>query len=165
MLTAAKIKCIIFDVDGVFTDGRLYYSEQGETIKAFHVHDGLGVKLLQQHGIIVAIISGRESAIVTQRMTELGIKYIYQGHSEKLTAFEHLLALLKYDPLHFAYMGDDLPDLPVMQKVGFSITVPNANAIIREHADWQTQALGGNGAVREACEFLLTAQQKSFFKL
>lgn len=162
---AKQIKCAIFDVDGVFTNGLLYYTDQGVEIKAFHVHDGLGVKLLQKHGILVAVISSRESPLVSKRMQELGIQYLYQGYADKMIAFEHLLSEHPINPNQIAYMGDDLPDIPVMQRVGFSITVPNANHAVQKIADWKTTALGGHGAVREACEYILQAQQTSLNNL
>jgi 3-deoxy-D-manno-octulosonate 8-phosphate phosphatase (KDO 8-P phosphatase) len=157
---AAQIKVLVCDIDGVFTDGRLYFDKQGEALKAFHIHDGLGIKWLLKSGITVAIITGRSSPIVESRMQELGIKYIYQNQEEKLIAAEDLLTRLQLGYEHIAYIGDDLPDLPLLRRVGLAITVPNANPFIKEHAHWVTKSPGGNGAIREACEYILLAQGK-----
>lgn len=156
---AAKIRCLILDVDGVLTDGRLYFNEQGEVVKVFHAQDGLGIKLLQQAGITVAIISGRNSPIVQKRAEELAIAHIYQGQENKLPALEQLMMKLGLTDEQFAYVGDDLPDLPLIQRVGLGIAVANAVAAVKKHALWQTQRSGGDGAVREVCDFLLEAQK------
>lgn len=156
----AKIKCFISDVDGVLTDGGIWYSDDDREIKHFHIHDGLGIKRLQKSNIIFAIISGRSSKAVTKRMQELNVKYIYQGtHDNKIIAFKDLLAKVNLSAKACAYIGDDLPDIPVMQEVGFSIAVDNAVAEVKESADWVTKKKGGNGAVREACELILKLQK------
>ena len=156
---AAKIKLVIFDVDGVLTDGRLYFAPNGEELKVFYVHDGLGIKLLQEAGITVAIISSRESPIVVQRFGSLGVRYIYQGQADKRPAFDQLLKELKINAEHVAYVGDDLPDLPLIQQAGLGIAVANAQPAVKQHADWQTTLKGGKGAAREVCEFILQAKK------
>ncbi len=158
LLKAKLIKLVIFDVDGVLTDGRLCFGPDGEEYKTFHVHDGLGVKLLQESGVEVAIISSGESPAVAARMRNLGVKYVYQGHEYKLQAFLELLANSRLQPQQIAYVGDDLPDLPVFKQVGLSICVPNACAILKRYADWQTPSAGGAGAAREVCELIMEAQ-------
>jgi 3-deoxy-D-manno-octulosonate 8-phosphate phosphatase (KDO 8-P phosphatase) len=158
---AARIKLAMFDVDGVLTDGRLCYSDDGRESKAFHVHDGFGLKRLMANGIEVAIITARMSHMVTERTAELGIAHVYQGQESKLACYEQLIHALKLAPEHCAYCGDDLPDLAVMQRVGLSIAVANAHLWVRERAHWRTQARGGDGAVREVCDLLLAAQGKA----
>lgn len=157
---AAQVRLVIFDVDGVLTDGSLYLAETKELIKAFHVHDGLGIKLLQDSGIPVAIISSRESAIVQQRLEALGVRYIYQGQNEKLPAFEALLTELNIPYDAVAYVGDDLPDIPLIQRAGFGVAVANASNHVKQYAVWHTSLNGGAGAAREVCEFILNAQGK-----
>lgn len=157
---AKPIKLVIFDVDGVFTDGKLYFNNQGEAIKAFNSLDGIGIKMLMDSGIEVAIITGRTSKIMTTRATELGITHLYQGNSNKLAAFTHCLEKLKLTPEVCAYMGDDVSDLPLMQQVHLSIAPPNAVAEVKEQANWITTAAGGNGAVRETADAILKAQNK-----
>lgn len=158
---AATIKLAIFDVDGVLTDGRLWYNQAGQELKAFHVHDGLGLKRLLANHIEVAIITARVSHLVTERSAELGIAHVYQGQENKLICFEQLLHALKLDPSEVAYTGDDLPDLGVMRRSGLSIAVANAHTWVREHAHWRTQHRGGEGAVREVCDLILAAQGKA----
>jgi len=157
---AKKIKLLILDVDGVLTDGCLFYGATGEAYKAFHVHDGLGIKLLQQNGVKVAIITSRSSDIVKQRMQDLGVAHVYQGQKEKLPAFKDLIQQLKLTADQVAYAGDDLPDLPVLKKVGLSIAVANAHPLVSQEAMLLTKTTGGKGAVREICEFILQAQGK-----
>ena len=158
---AAKVKLTIFDVDGVLTDGKLHYSEDGRELKSFHVHDGFGLKRLIDNGIKVAIITARISHLVSQRTAELGIAHVYQGQDNKLACFEHLIHALKLEPSQCCYCGDDLPDLAVMRRVGLSIAVANAHPWIREKSHWRTRHDGGNGAVREVCDLLLMAQGKA----
>ena len=158
---AARIRLAIFDVDGVLTDGRLIYAEDGHERKAFHVHDGLGLKRLLAHHVEVAVITARMSMIVTERMAELGVAHVYQGQDDKLACFEQLLHALKLEPHEAAYTGDDLPDLAVMQRVGLAIAVANAHAWVRERAHWRTRLAGGAGAVREVADLILAAQGKS----
>lgn len=155
---AAKIKLAIFDVDGVLTNGQLYFHPNGDELKVFHVHDGLGLKLLQQSGVAVAIISSRTSAAVEQRLTALGVQHIYQGQADKRPAFDQLLTKLKLTTEQVAYTGDDLPDLPLLRSAGLGIAVANARPLLLQHAAWQTQASGGQGAVREICELIMQAQ-------
>lgn len=156
---AKKIKLVIFDIDGVLTDGRLYFDAAGNEMKVFHVQDGLGIQLLQQTGVEVAVISGRKSIVVEERMRSLGVKYIYQGRNDKSSAFDELIEhLLKLKPEQVAYVGDDLPDLSLIQRVGLGIAVANAVPLLRQQAAWTTTARGGEGAVREICELIMTAQ-------
>jgi len=157
---AARIKLAIFDVDGVLTDGKLTYSDDGREFKSFHVHDGFGLKRLMANGVEVAVITARMSHMVTERTAELGIAHVYQGQESKLACFEQLVHALKLEPAETSYCGDDLPDLAVMQRVGLAIAVANAHPWIRERARWHTQLRGGEGAVREVCDLLLTAQGK-----
>lgn len=157
---ARDLQLLVLDVDGVLTDGRLYYSESGHETKAFHIHDGLGIKLLQRSGVEVAIITGRSSQLLERRARELGIERVIQGREDKLTALEELLEPLQIEWQHIAYMGDDLPDLAAVRRVGLGMTVANANPLLRQHADWISQLPGGAGAVREAAEFILGAQGK-----
>ena len=155
---AAGIELVVFDVDGVFTDGRLYYGAEGEALKVFHVHDGQGVKRLLKAGVQVAVISGRESAAVSRRMQDLGIAHVFQGDEDKLPIFERLLKQLGLDAKRVACVGDDLPDLPLMQRVGLAVTVPNAHPEVLGKAQFVTRARGGLGAVREVCDLILDAR-------
>ena len=155
---ASKIRLLIIDVDGVLTDGGLQFDNQGEEYKTFSSLDGHGIRMLLQCGIEVAIITGRSSGIVSHRMRDLGVKHIYQGYRDKRRAFEKLAADTNIEASHVAYIGDDLPDLPVMQQVGFAVAVQNAHAFVKQHCDWVTTGLGGKGAVREVTDFILHAQ-------
>jgi len=156
----AATRLVIFDVDGVLTNGQLFYTAQGEYFKAFHVQDGLGLKLLQKSGIKVAIITGRQSEMVEVRMRELGITDIYQGQEDKKQAFHELLEKYQLPEKKVAYVGDDLPDLPLIKAAGVGFTVANAQPIIKEQADYCTQLCGGEGAAREICNLILSAQGK-----
>jgi 3-deoxy-D-manno-octulosonate 8-phosphate phosphatase (KDO 8-P phosphatase) len=162
---ARGIRLAVFDVDGVLTDGRLYYSSDGNEQKAFHVRDGLGIKLLQRAGIRVAIITGRNSPSVSRRAEELRIDYLLQGREDKLEALRELMAThfpaWDNDLAAVAYMGDDLPDLPAICAVGLGITVADASPVVLAKARWHTIRPGGAGAAREAAEFILRAQQRS----
>jgi 3-deoxy-D-manno-octulosonate 8-phosphate phosphatase (KDO 8-P phosphatase) len=158
---AARVRLALFDVDGVLTDGRLFYSDDGRELKAFHVHDGLGLKRLMANGIEVGIITTRMSHMVTERTAELGIAHVYQGQDDKLACYEQLIHALKLEPEQVCYCGDDLPDLKVMTRVGLSVAVANAHAWVRERAHWRTRQAGGDGAVREVCDLLLAAQGKA----
>jgi 3-deoxy-D-manno-octulosonate 8-phosphate phosphatase (KDO 8-P phosphatase) len=158
---AARIRLAVFDVDGVLTDGKLIYAEDGHELKAFHVHDGLGLKRLLANHVEVAVITSRLSMIVTERMAELGVAHVYQGQDDKLACFEQLLGALKLDAEETAYIGDDLPDLAVMRRVGFSIAVANAHPWVRERAHWRTRLAGGAGAAREVADLILAAQGKA----
>jgi 3-deoxy-D-manno-octulosonate 8-phosphate phosphatase (KDO 8-P phosphatase) len=155
---AKKIKLAVFDVDGIFTNGILHYDENGIALKQFHVHDGVGIKLLQQAGIQVGIITAHNSPVVKQRMNDLGITHVYHGQLEKLLAYEDLKQKLGFADEQISYMGDDLPDLPVICRAGLGITVSNAPLITQQYATWVTSAKGGEGAVREVCDFILKAQ-------
>jgi 3-deoxy-D-manno-octulosonate 8-phosphate phosphatase (KDO 8-P phosphatase) len=155
---AARIKLVVFDVDGVLTDGRLYYGAGGEELKVFHVHDGQGMKRLQKAGVTLAIISGRDSAAVTRRMQDLGIEHVFQGDEHKLPIFERLLQKLGIKPEQVACMGDDLPDLPLLQKAGLAVAVANALPVLKQAAHHVTTARGGRGAAREVCDLILDAQ-------
>ena len=155
---AARIKLVIFDVDGVLTDGRLYYGAGGEELKVFHVHDGFGIKSLQGAGLTVAIISGRESAAVTRRMQDLRIEHVFQGDEHKLPIFERLLHKLSIGPEQTACVGDDLPDLPLLQRAGLAVAPANALPALKQAAHHVTVARGGRGAVREVCDLILDAQ-------
>jgi len=155
---AKPVKAIIFDVDGVLTDGGLYRSDDGQETKRFHATDGLGIKMLASVGITIAIITGRESDVVRHRCRELNIDHFIQGAKDKLPAFESLCKQLDLTAGEFAYMGDDIIDLPVMSRVGLALTVPDANAEVAAVAHWTSVKRGGNGAAREACELLLKAK-------
>ena len=158
---AARIKLAVFDVDGVLTDGHLWYSEDGHELKAFHVHDGLGLKRLLANGVEVAIITARISHLVAQRMADLGVAHVYQGQENKRACFEQLLNALQLKDEQCSYTGDDLPDLAVMSRVGLAIAVANAHPWVRDRAHWSTQRQGGSGAVREVCDLLIAAQGKA----
>lgn len=155
---AAKVKLLALDVDGVLTDGRLYYGNAGEELKAFNIKDGLGIKLLQRAGVAVAIITGRSSQLVERRAAELGIEEIIQGREDKRQALGELCRRLGLALDECAYMGDDLPDLSAITAAGLGMTVADAAAAVARAADWQSTAGGGAGAVREACEFILDAR-------
>lgn len=155
---ASHIKLMIFDVDGILTDGSLHIGPQGEIVKIFHVHDGHGIKSLQQVGIITAIISARQSLCVTQRARELNITHVYQGVADKRIAFQELLTLTKLQAADCAYAGDDLVDLPILSQVGLAISVPNAHADVKSRVHHVTAQTGGQGAAREICDLLLRAQ-------
>lgn len=155
---AKLIRLIAFDVDGVMTDGGLYYSDSGEEFKRFNSLDGHGLKMLRASGVEVAIITGRTSRCVDARAKNLGITHVYQGVEHKLEAMVELLSKLKLPRDAAAYMGDDVVDLGVMRHVGLSISVPESPQLVREHSDYVTQRRGGHGAVREACELILVAQ-------
>ncbi|HXU93101.1 MAG TPA: HAD hydrolase family protein [Gallionella sp.] len=159
MLSRAKlIRLMAFDVDGVMTDGGLYLSDSGDEFKRFNSLDGHGIKMLRASGVEVAIITGRTSRCVELRAQNLGISHVYQGVERKLDAMLDLLNKLKLSRDAAAYMGDDVVDLCVMRHVGLSICVPESPRLVREHADYVTQLGGGRGAVREACEMIMSAQ-------
>ena len=155
---ARQVRLVILDVDGVLTDGGLTFDNRGEEYKTFNSLDGHGVRMLLESGIDVAVITGRESGIVNHRMRDLGVRHVYQGSRDKLPVFDRLLADTGLEAEQIAYVGDDLPDLPVMRRVGFAIAVQNAHTFVKQHCDWVTTALGGHGAVREVSDFLLHAQ-------
>lgn len=157
---AARVRLAIFDVDGVLTDGGLYFDEAGREHKVFHSRDGHGLKMLQGGGVELAVISGRRTEAVTQRMAGLGIEHVYQGQQDKLPAFYEVLDRLHIEPEHAAYVGDDVVDLPIMLRVGLALAVGDAHPLVTRHAHWRTAAPGGRGAVREVCELILEAQGK-----
>lgn len=153
--TAARVGLAAFDVDGVLTDGRIYYSGDGDAMKAFDVRDGMGIRMLQDAGIKVAIITSRKADSVRLRAEDLGISYLMQGKSDKLAALKSLLKQTGIAASATAFLGDDLVDLPAMQHCGFPATVSGAPATLKRHADYVTRAPGGRGAVREFCEMIL----------
>jgi 3-deoxy-D-manno-octulosonate 8-phosphate phosphatase (KDO 8-P phosphatase) len=155
---AKQIKLLILDVDGVLTPGHVMLTEEGTEIKMFNVQDGYGIKNIQRHGIQIAIISGRNSQACSKRMQDLGIKHVHQGIKEKLPIFEQLLKDLSLTPEDCAYMGDDVPDVPIMRQVALRIAVANATQPVKNIANWHTTRNGGYGAVRETCDLLMTAQ-------
>ncbi len=157
---AARIKLLICDVDGVLSDGKVYFGNQQEELKNFNIKDGLGIKLMQQHGIKVAIITGRKSYIVEHRAKELGIDLVFQGRSDKRATFDEIAASLNLSAEEIAHVGDDLPDLPLMKKAGLGICVADAYHYLLQQADWATSHDGGQGAVRDVADLLLTAQHK-----
>ena len=157
---AAKIRMLVLDVDGVLTDGKLYFDHAGNEMKAFNTRDGLGMKALQRCGIEVAVITGRKSEAVTQRMTQLDVKHVYQGREDKLNAFLHLLEATGLDAQQICFAGDDWIDLPVLLRVGLAVSVADAEDRVKEQAHWITNRKGGDGAVREICNLILAAQGK-----
>lgn len=155
---AAQIKLVIFDVDGVLTDGSLFLGDDGLEYKAFNSRDGHGMKMLQQAGVTIAIITGRTSKVVEYRMESLGVAHVYQGQLDKRLAFTELLEKLNLHASEVAYVGDDVVDLPVMAKVGLAIAVQDAHSMVLKHAHWQTPSCGGRGAGRDVCEMLMEAR-------
>lgn len=153
-----SIQFVGFDIDGVFTDGRVYLADNGVESKAFHIQDGYGIRQLLRSGIEVAIISGRRSGAVETRMAELDVEHVFLGVDDKIHAFESLIGRLGIDATHCAFVGDDMPDMPLLERVGFPIAVANAVAAVREACAYTTKAPGGNGAVREVCELILAAR-------
>lgn len=157
----AELRLVAFDVDGVFTDGRFYLSDDGVESKAFNTQDGFGVRRLIDAGFEVAVISGRKSPAVAKRMAELGVKHVVLGTADKVAAFDELLAGLGIDASECAYAGDDIPDLALLEKVGYPIAVANAVEEVRDFCDYTTMAIGGHGAVREVCDLVLAARPES----
>ena len=155
---AARIRLVVFDVDGVLTDGSLFLGDGGEEYKAFHSRDGHGMKMLQEAGVELAVITGRTSRVVEHRMASLGIEHVFQGQRDKLPAFEALIARLGLQAAECAYVGDDVVDLPVMRRVGLAIAVQDAHPLVVRHAHWQTPSPGGRGAARDVCELILEAR-------
>ena len=155
---AERIRLMIFDIDGVMTDGSLYYCDNGEEIKAFNALDGHGIRMLADTGVDIGIITGRNSKLVAHRAANLQIKHVYQGSGDKGATFAELLDATGYKAEECGYMGDDVIDLPVLTRVGFAVSVPDASEFVRRHAHYVTTARGGHGAVREACETIMTAQ-------
>jgi len=162
MLTqrAIPIKIFLLDVDGVLTDGKLYFSNSGDELKAFNIQDGLGIKFLQRHGITVGIVTGKRSQLVANRARDLGIEIVLQGREDKLVAIREIITDLDMQLSEVAYMGDDLPDLSAISAVGLGMSVANGVREVKKAAHWISQYEGGQGAVREACELILNAQGK-----
>jgi len=154
---AQQIRLVIFDVDGVLTDGSLFLGDDGQEYKAFNSKDGHGMKMLQASGVAIAIITGRTSEVVRIRMHSLGIAHVFQGIEDKAGAYEELKQKLDLIDAQIAYVGDDIVDLPVMTRVGLSICVADGHALVRQHAHWTTHQAGGRGAAREVCELLMDA--------
>jgi 3-deoxy-D-manno-octulosonate 8-phosphate phosphatase (KDO 8-P phosphatase) len=155
---ARAVKLIIFDVDGVMTDGTLYLADDGQEYKGFNSLDGHGLKMLKSTGVELGIITGRNSQVVIHRARNLGITHLHQGAHDKLMVYQQLLGDLKLSPEQTAFMGDDVVDLPVMRRVGLAIAVPAAPDLVKAHSHYITRREGGRGAVREACEFIMRAQ-------
>lgn len=154
----AGIRLVAFDVDGVFTDGRFYLSNEGVESKTFSTQDGFGIRRLLEAGIEVAVISGRSSSAVDLRMQELGVSHVIQGCKDKVAALGELIARLGIAKKDCVFVGDDVPDLPLLNIVGFSVAVANAVSEVRESCDYTTSAVGGYGAVREVCDLVLSAR-------
>ena len=157
---AARLKLMAFDVDGVLTDGSLYFTDTGTELKAFNVRDGQGMRMLQSVGVTLAVITGRESGSVTWRARNLGIEHVRQGVGDKLAVFHNLIGELGIDADQAGFMGDDIIDLRVMAACGFSAAPSDGHELARQQADYIATLPGGRGAVREVCEFILAAQGK-----
>lgn len=155
---AARVRLVIFDVDGVLTDGGLHLDAHGNEHKVFHSRDGHGMKMLRETGVEIAIITGRSSPVVAHRMAGLGIEHVFQGQDDKRAAFDRLIAGLGVTPEQVAYVGDDVVDLPVMRRVGLAVAVQDAHDLVKKHAHWQTPSTGGRGAARDICELIMEAQ-------
>jgi 3-deoxy-D-manno-octulosonate 8-phosphate phosphatase (KDO 8-P phosphatase) len=155
---AQHIRLLVLDVDGVLTDGGLFFGDDGQEYKMFNSRDGHGMRMLQDAGIPIAIITGRQSEVVKHRMENLGVAHVYQGQREKLPAFEALLQEVGLAAEQVAYVGDDVVDLPILTRVGLAIAVQDAHALVKQHAHWTTPQGGGRGAVRDVCELILQAQ-------
>ncbi|MES2538142.1 MAG: HAD family hydrolase [Pseudomonadota bacterium] len=157
-MKAAQLRLMIFDVDGILTDGSLHFGADGEVLKTFNVLDGHGIKLLQQSGVATAIITARQSPIVARRAADLGIAHLHQGVHDKLSAFNKLIAQTGLSASACGFIGDDVIDLPVLSRVGFSASVPQGHPEVRARVDYVTEAGGGRGAAREVCDLILRAQ-------
>lgn len=155
---AKTIKLLIMDVDGVLTPGNVMLTQDGTEIKVFNSQDGYGIKHVQRHGVAAAIISGRKSNACDKRMRELGVEHVHQGVHDKVPVFESLLETLQLSPEDCAYMGDDIPDIPIMKRVALKVAVANATQPVKQIANWHTTRHGGHGAVREICDLLIHAQ-------
>jgi len=158
MARAVAVRLLVLDVDGVLTDGRLYYSDDGIELKAFDIQDGLGLRMLAATGVQIAVITGRRSRALELRAENLGIRHVFQGASDKLAVFESLLRGLSLSAHASAAMGDDLPDLPILRRCELAVSVPEAPALVQEHVHYVTQRGAGRGAVREVCELIMRAQ-------
>jgi 3-deoxy-D-manno-octulosonate 8-phosphate phosphatase (KDO 8-P phosphatase) len=155
---AKQVRLVIFDVDGVLTDGSLFLGDDGQEYKAFNSRDGHGMTMLQQTGVILAVITGRTSEVVRIRMESLGVEHVYQGRRDKVPAYEELKCTVGLSDEQIAYVGDDVVDLPIMRRVGFAIAVADAHPLLQRHAHWQTPSPGGRGAGRDVCELIMEAQ-------
>lgn len=155
---AKQIRLVIFDVDGVLTDGSLFLGDDGQEYKAFHSRDGHGMTMLQATGVTLGVITGRTSEVVRIRMQSLGISHVYQGRRDKLPAYHELRRDLGLDDAQIAFVGDDVMDLPIMREVGLAIAVQDAHPLVKRHAHWQTPSPGGRGAGRDVCELIMQAQ-------
>jgi 3-deoxy-D-manno-octulosonate 8-phosphate phosphatase (KDO 8-P phosphatase) len=158
MHKAANIRLVIFDVDGVLTDGSLFLGDDGQEYKAFNSRDGHGMKMLQASGVAIGIITGRTSQVVKHRMDSLGIQHVYQGQLDKLPAFEELLQKTGISTEQVAYVGDDVVDLPILIRAGLAIAVQDAHALVKQHSHWITPSPGGRAAARDVCELIMQAQ-------
>ena len=155
---AARVKLVLFDVDGVLTDGRLILGDDGQEYKAFHSQDGHGIKMLHRSGVVTGIITGRTSRVVEHRMKNLNVTHLFQGAEDKLPVYDQLLRQLNLNADESAFVGDDVVDLPIMLKAGLAIAPANAHALVKQHAHWVTPNGGGQGAARDVCELILDAQ-------
>lgn len=155
---ALNIKALVLDVDGILSDGFVTFTNTGDELKSFDIRDGLGMKLVQQAGVKVIIITGRKSNIVEKRMSDLGVDLVYQGREDKGSALHEACKQLGLNPQDCLYMGDDWPDLSAFAIAGLKVTVPNGHLEVRQRADLVTEAMGGRGAVREVCDILLQAK-------
>lgn len=155
---ARRLKLMAFDVDGIFTDGKLYYGPDGEAMKAFHVHDGHGLKKLARDGVTLALITGRQSGMVLARAKELGIEHVIQGRDDKAVALSALAEELGIEQACCGYAGDDEPDQPALEWAALAFSVPNGQACAQDAADYVTNRSGGDGAVREICDLILSAR-------
>lgn len=155
---AAQIRLVIFDVDGVLTDGRLFLGDDGQEYKAFNSKDGHGMRMLLDSGVDIGIVTGRTSDVVRIRMEGLGISHVYQGRREKLPAYEELKAATGYVDSEIAFVGDDVVDLPPMRRAGLAIAVQDAHGLVKQHAHWITPSPGGRGAGRDVCELVMDAK-------
>ncbi len=152
---AARIRCLLLDVDGVLTDGTIFIHDDGTETKAFNIYDGHGIRMLIAAGFRIGLITGRSSRVVAHRARDLGIRDVYQGELDKVAVLNKILTRRKFSASEIAYMGDDVIDLPVFDAVGLAISVPDAPEIVRKKAHWVTRKPGGRGAVREVCDYLL----------
>lgn len=155
---AARIRLLALDVDGVLTDGQLYFDNLGNELKAFNTRDGLGMRVLQRHGVELALITGRQSQIVANRAANLGIEHVYQGRSDKLAVLDELMRLTGVEEPNICYAGDDWLDLPILDRVGLAVTVADGEELVKRRAHWVTSCTGGHGAVREICNLILAAR-------
>lgn len=158
MQKAAGVRLVIFDVDGVLTDGSLFLGDDGQEYKSFHSRDGHGMVTLLQTGVEIGIITGRSSEVVRRRMDSMGVRRVYQGHRDKIPPYQALKTELGLEDGQIAFVGDDVVDLPVMRRVGLAIAVQDAHPLVTRHAHWQTSHGGGRGAARDVCELIMEAQ-------